>query len=332
VEGSLNISRVGGPEIYFSQNDFEIIKLFAAQASIALRNADAHLAVSLRASTDALTGLGNHGAFQRTLADLLARPGANGTDGAAPHPVSLLMMDLDNFKPYNDRLGHPAGDALLHAVGVAIRSAARADDLVYRYGGDEFALILPEVAPADAMAIAERARRAVARLTAKELSPVTITIGVATHPADAGDKNGLIGAADTALYYGKQSGGDRVIAAPDVPAEMRNLRGTLDELARAALLNPDDTRAVEHLVGHAQRMGGEGEPTAARDRAERVGSLAVNVAMELGCDENDLRNVELAARLHALELIGSNELRGVSGMREVEEIIRWARRGGSPGW
>jgi diguanylate cyclase (GGDEF)-like protein len=222
VIGCMNLSRVGGPEVYFSDADFELVKLFAGQASIALRNAEAHQAMSARADTDALTGLGNHGAFQRTLADTLGQPdGARGgrrrpTRGATSEPVALLMMDLDNFKAYNDRLGHPAGDALLHAIGAAIFGAARAEDRVFRYGGDEFAVLLPGLDAAQAAAVGERVRAAVGRLTAKEPTPVTITVGVAAHPADASDKNDLIAAADTAMYMGKQSGANRVVRA-DAP-------------------------------------------------------------------------------------------------------------------
>jgi diguanylate cyclase (GGDEF)-like protein len=203
VIGAMNVGRVGGVEAYFSENDFELVKLFAAQASIALRNADAHSAVSLRAETDALTGLGNHGAFQRDLATLLEEDSAD--PGA--RRVAMLMMDLDRFKAYNDRHGHPAGDALLHAIATAIYGAARTDDRVYRYGGDEFALILPNATVAQAVRVAQRVRRAVGVLTATNATPVTITIGVAAVPDNAADRAGLIAAADTALYYGKGSGG-----------------------------------------------------------------------------------------------------------------------------
>ena len=125
VLGALNVSRVGGPEVYFSESDFELIQLFAGQASIALRNADAHHAVSQRADTDALTGLANHGAFQRDLGALSRRPGPDGQCRRAS--ARVLMMDLDCFKAYNDRHGHPAGDALLHRAATAIYGAARSE-------------------------------------------------------------------------------------------------------------------------------------------------------------------------------------------------------------
>jgi diguanylate cyclase (GGDEF)-like protein len=211
----MNVSRVGGEDVYFSETDFELVQLFAAQAAVALRNADEHHAVSLRAETDALTGLGNHGAFQRDLA------AAIDAEVAAPPEagqLGLLMMDLDRFKTYNDRFGHPAGDALLHAVGEALYAATRSDDRVYRYGGDEFTVVLSGVDLAAAQRVAERARRLVAAVSLERgAAPVTITVGVALFRDHGADKDALIAAADAALYAGKQAGGDRVVVPGQAP-------------------------------------------------------------------------------------------------------------------
>jgi diguanylate cyclase (GGDEF)-like protein len=260
------------------------------------------------------------------------------------------MMDLDRFKAYNDRLGHPAGDALLHAIATAIYGAARSEDRVYRYGGDEFALILPGVVGGDAAAVAERIRAAVARLTARERMPVTISVGVATYPGDAADKNGLIAAADTALYYGKQSGGDAVARAADVPREMRDLRTTLDQLARAALGHSEDTSSVDTLVEEAARLTGSapaGVPetvleallavarsldTADPDtigHGDRVGLLARRVAEELGSDREEVGTIELAARLHGLDVAHARELAAVPSLRRMGEILDWPAAGGT---
>jgi GAF domain-containing protein len=132
VVGSLNLMRVGGPGARFGEQEFELSKLFAGQASMALQNAEAHVTVASRADLDALTGLRNHGTFQRDL-DTLVDAGS---------PFSLLMMDLDSFKAYNDTFGHPAGDGLLQVVAKAVVGAIRQNDRAYRYGGDEFALLL----------------------------------------------------------------------------------------------------------------------------------------------------------------------------------------------
>ena len=340
--GSMNIGRIGREEAYFSEHDFDLIKLFAGQASIALRNAEAHQAVSIRAETDALTGLGNHGSFQRYLSQLLesARPDAPD----APH-IGLLMMDLDRFKDYNDRLGHPAGDALLQAIGTAIASAARAGDRVFRYGGDELALVLSDVDAADAAVVGDRIRRAVARLSASEATPVTITVGAAAFPADAADKNALISAADTALYHGKRSGENRVVRFADVPSEMRDLRGTLDQLARVALMHPDEAGSVEHLVEKAARLGGATDPPSedatrgvlltvmrsldpdkAKRHPGRVALLASEMAKRLGCTPEEREVIELAARLHEIKGVGRTQLGGIRSLRDVGEVIAGVRQ------
>ena len=227
ITGAMNVGRLGGTEVYFTETDFELVQLFAAQASVALRNADEHHAVSLRAETDALTGLGNHGAFQRDLAAAIAVAREHAGDGQ----IGLLMMDLDRFKTYNDRFGHPAGDALLHAVGEALYSATRSEDRVYRYGGDEFTIILSGVGPAEAHRVAERARRLVAAVSLESgAAPVTITIGTALFPDHGRDKDALIAAADAALFTGKHAGGDRVVMPGDKPrARVRRSSGNADE-------------------------------------------------------------------------------------------------------
>jgi diguanylate cyclase (GGDEF)-like protein len=337
VLGSLNVSRVGGAEVAFSTNDFELVQLFAAQASIALRNADAHHAVSQRAETDALTGLANHGAFQRDLADAIAAlpHGARGPAGR----LALLMCDLDNFKAYNDRHGHPAGDALLHRIATTIYGSARSEDRVYRYGGDEFALILPRATVAGAARAAGRLRTAVAALTAGDPTPVTITIGVAGMPADARDRAGLIAIADAALYYGKRAGEDRVVRSDQLPPDVDELRGTLDELAAAAVRDEDDDRAVGHLVERASLLASRDDPDTLQDallvvsrslagadrrddgHLDRVVRLSAAIATELGLPPAERQAIELAARLHALDEPSVAELRDVPALHDVCDLV-----------
>ena len=160
--GTLNIGRMGEAEAAFTPNEFELTQLFAGQASIALQNAEIHGAVRVRAEQDALTGLRNHGSFQRELGDAIAGGG---------RPFAIFMLDMDSFKAFNDACGHPAGDALLAAIGRTMTSATRDGDRLYRYGGDEFAAILPGADRNAAHEVAERIRRAVADLSAATGGP-----------------------------------------------------------------------------------------------------------------------------------------------------------------
>ena len=239
VLGTLNIGRMGGDEAHYSQNEFELTKLFAAQAAIALRNAEAHDEVKVQAERDALTGLRNHGAFQRELEGYIsATPG---------RLVTVLMMDLDRFKGYNDRNGHPAGDELLVAVSRAIESCIRQGDRAYRYGGDEFAVILPDCPRQPAEEVARRIRAAIESIPDDSGGPhVSMSVGVACHPEDASDKESLVETADQALFLAKgapfRSSRDQFVAALDETAS-----GLLDGSAPAELLDTILNRAARLL-------------------------------------------------------------------------------------
>ena len=200
VLGTLNIGRMGveAAGAHYSQNEFELTKLFAAQAAIALKNAETHDEVKVQAERDALTGLRNHGSFQRELQALV--------DADELRPIAVLMMDLDRFKGFNDRNGHPRGDDLLVAVSRAIESCIRQADRAYRYGGDEFAVILPDCARAAAEEVANRIRSAVMEIPDETGAPhVSISVGIACRPDDARTKDDLVEIADQALFLAKGS-------------------------------------------------------------------------------------------------------------------------------
>jgi diguanylate cyclase (GGDEF)-like protein len=206
VLGILYLKRLGG-SAHFDRREEELVWLFAAHASIALQNALTHRAVEIRAQMDALTGLRNHGTFREEL----------GTAVAHGTPFALLMLDLDDFKAYNDRHGHEAGNELLRAIAVAIRHACRARDLVYRYGGDEFSLLLPETGLSGAIDVAERVRIAIreTRGSGRRRSGIRCSVGVATFPDDGEQRADLLLAADRALYAAKRAGRDRVATGAD---------------------------------------------------------------------------------------------------------------------
>ena len=206
VFGILYLKRLGA-DARFDEREFQIVQLFAAHVSIALQNALAHRAVELRAQTDALTGLRNHGTFRQDLRAAVERGS----------PFSLLMLDLDDFKAFNDRRGHEAGNLLLKGIAEAVTDACRESDLVYRYGGDEFSLILPGSRLAGALEVAERVREAVraVRADGRRRPSMRCSVGVATFPDDATDRTELLLAADRALYAAKRAGRDRVATSAE---------------------------------------------------------------------------------------------------------------------
>ena len=241
VLGTLNIGRMGKDESHFSQNEFELTKLFAAQAAIALRNAETHGEVKVRAERDALTGLRNHGNFQRELGATL--------EAAGERPFAVLMMDLDRFKTYNDTLGHPAGDLLLAKVARAIEASVRASDHAYGYGGDEFAVILPDSGRAGAEEVADRIRTAIEGLRPDPAGPRTsISVGIACYPEDGAVKDALVETADAALYLAK---GSRLRGGPRDP-----FAAALDEAAGALLEGSSPDELLQTILARAARLLG----------------------------------------------------------------------------
>ena len=169
----------------------------------------ANVELSALASTDALTGLPNRRQFDATLNKEWYRALRDGT------PLGLLMIDVDHFKSLNDRFGHPVGDTFLARVGRVIRdNVRRAGDLASRYGGEEFAVILPGTVSGGALEIAEVIRRAVAATDTRSLvaggSPISVSIGVAAMvPMAGGGAAALINSADAALFQAKRLGRNR---------------------------------------------------------------------------------------------------------------------------
>lgn len=174
-------------------------QLFEYQASLEAANAK----LKALAVTDALTGLRNRGAFNSKLGEEFER------STRYDHALSVILMDVDHFKQFNDTFGHPAGDAVLKAVAAVLQRTARSTDLVARYGGEEFVLVLPDTDRARALVMAERVRRAVAA-EAWDKRAITVSVGVSTLTADTPDASALVQEADVALYRSKQAGRNRV--------------------------------------------------------------------------------------------------------------------------
>jgi diguanylate cyclase (GGDEF)-like protein/putative nucleotidyltransferase with HDIG domain len=255
------------------------------------------------ALTDPLTGLGNHRHFHERLERELRYAHERRL------PLTLCLVDIDDFKRINDRFGHPAGDRVLSQLATRLRQTGEA----FRLGGDEFALLLPGY---DENAALTAASSVVARISALELEQVesvTVSAGIAISPQHAADRDELIRLADSALYWAKEYGKNRVRAyRPDVIelAELKRLASGPDRVARfraaASLARAVDARDV-YTGSHSQR----------------VAELATRMARRLGLAEEEVELTRLAGSLHDLGKLAIPEeiLRKPGPLTEPERMV-----------
>ncbi|HSC51445.1 MAG TPA: diguanylate cyclase [Gaiellaceae bacterium] len=255
------------------------------------------------ALTDPLTGLGNHRHFHECLERELRSAHEKRL------PLTLCLVDVDDFKRINDRFGHPAGDRVLSQLASRLRQTGEA----FRLGGDEFALLLPGYDENAALTAATSIVERISALELDQLGPVTVSAGVATSPAHAGDRDELIRLADSALYWAKEYGKNRVRAyRPDVIelAELKRLASGPDRAARfraaASLARAVDARDV-YTGSHSQR----------------VADLAARTARRLGLPDEEVELTRLAASLHDLGKLAIPEeiLRKPGPLTEPERMV-----------
>jgi diguanylate cyclase (GGDEF)-like protein len=196
----------------FDEDDAAILSNVAGQAALAIDNARHHAEVEEQARRDSLTGAYNHGYLLRRLEEEveLARPNQT--------PVSLIMMDIDYFKQYNDTYGHVVGDEVLCLLVQAVQLHIKKADVVGRWGGEEFAVALPGTSSRQALMVAERIRSTLAsmELSDRDGNPIpkpTVSQGIATFPQDVNSAPELVDVADQALYVAKQRGRDQIMVA-----------------------------------------------------------------------------------------------------------------------
>jgi len=190
--------------------EMERLQVLGNQSSLSLQNAILHGELERLSVTDRLTELYNHGYFQQRLDEEFRRSVRFG------HPLSLVMLDIDDFKAFNDTYGHLRGDEVLRSISAVVRDNLREMDIAARYGGEEFVVVLPETDAEGAIMVAERILEDVRELLNGEASGPggrTVSIGVSSYPRNAHTALRLLEAADAAMYVAKRAGKNRVQTA-----------------------------------------------------------------------------------------------------------------------
>lgn len=255
------------------------------------------------ALTDPLTGLGNHRHFHERLQRDLDKAQSEG------FPLTLCLLDIDNFKQVNDRFGHPTGDRVLAQIAARLRQGGEA----FRLGGDEFALLLPRRDEAEAHSIARSIIERVASVECEHGGHVSVSGGIATYPQHGVERSELVRVADSALYLAKEHGKNCVrVYRPDL-LELAELRRLAEGPDRAARLRA--AAALAHAVDARDAYTGS--------HSYMVAELAARVARRLGLESEQIELTRLAGSLHDLGKLAIPEeiLRKPGPLNEAERLV-----------
>jgi diguanylate cyclase (GGDEF)-like protein len=299
----------------FSQQDVLTLQSLADQLAMALHNAHAYQSALDQAITDGLTGLKTHRYFMEALDVEWRRATRTG------RPFSVIMMDLDGFKRVNDHGGHLEGDKVLAAVAALLDARSRQSNVVARYGGDEFALLMPETTTEKAEILAERLRAALEADHFLCAHGVTASFGIATFPDHGPTQGEILSVADSGMYLAKHHSGNcvKLAALSPKPGEVGREEGLLARLDVAVKrMFSTDPGAVSQYRHRLERMlqGPEGESPSLldtitalayaveakdpymKDHIQKVSRLAAQIAMQAGLPEAEIEEIRLAGIVH----------------------------------
>jgi diguanylate cyclase (GGDEF)-like protein/putative nucleotidyltransferase with HDIG domain len=300
--GVLALGKKQGGGLY-SNDDMDLLMTLATEAAVAIENAQLYDQAKQRAHTDELTGLYNHRYFHERLDEEITRCTRFG------EIFSLVFLDLDLFKAYNDIYGHVAGDDVLRDIGGYIQSSIRGIDMAFRYGGDEFTVILPQASLDDARKIAERMRRKIEVEMDGRGAPLSCSIGVASWPTDGVMREEIVRGADTALYHAKQTGRDRVCLYSEVAPVEEMIGG----------LRPDGEPGILSTI-YALAATVDAKDSYTYGHSKKVAKYATDIAEALGYSSERIATLRAAALLHDIGKIGvSDELLVKAGPLTAED-------------
>ena len=271
----------------FTQEDIELVMSVANQAGVIVENAQLYSQAMTWAITDGLTRLYNH----RYMHECLDKEIARGTRFGST--FSIIMIDLDFFKTYNDTYGHLAGDDVLAGIGKCIEASIRNVDLAFRYGGEEFAVILPETTTEGAYLVAERIREKIGQKVFSGRSFITASLGIATWPTDGVTKEQILVSADKALYAAKATGRNRTCAPYD-----ENKQG----IVSADAVSETQRIAISMIFALAATVDAKDHYTYGHSR--KVSQYAVAIAQSINLAPEKIAVIRTAGLLHDIGKIG----------------------------
>jgi diguanylate cyclase (GGDEF)-like protein/putative nucleotidyltransferase with HDIG domain len=295
----------------FGRRHVKLLEQLAAQIAMPLENTQLYAMAKRKAGVDELTGLYNRRSLEEVIDSEISRHSRYGGTFA------LAILDLDSFKLYNDTYGHLAGDSLLQIVGRNIKDAIRNADYAFRYGGDEFAVLLPQTSIDAALSVLERVREKIADGVDTQKITITTSIGLASWPDDGISHTDIIASADVSLYRAKRNGGNQTVCASGP------LAGLMPSDS-ASLKDDNDERQLSNLV-HAFAEMVDSRSYFTNKHSKRVADYALALAKMLRLDKEETLKIEACALIHDIGKIGidSEILNKSAELTEKEwEIIR----------
>ena len=276
----------------YSQQHIKLLEQLASQIAMPLENARLYAETEEKARVDELTGLLNRRSLDEMIDSEISRHSRYGGKFA------LAILDLDSFKAFNDTKGHLAGDTLLGQVGNVIRNKIRNSDQAFRYGGDEFAILLPQTTIEAASQVTERVRESIAsELDTGDIN-ITASIGLASWPEDGMSHSDIIAAADLTLYRAKWSGGNRIFCAS----------GTLSNLyfAESSTSKKDsNNRIVSIIYNLAETI--DSRTLRTRNHSKKVAEYAITLGKAIEINTMGLKRLEACALLHDIGKINISD-------------------------
>jgi diguanylate cyclase (GGDEF)-like protein len=289
----------------FSQSQVQLLSQLASQIAMPIENARLYAEAEQLARIDQLTGLWNRRHLEERIQIEIGRHSRYGGT------FSLVMADLDGFKAFNDNFGHLAGDTLLKQLGDIMKTTIRGTDEAFRYGGDEFAILLSQTAVREGLDVAERVRTRIAEEFKVGEKLVSASIGLASWPTDGVRINEVIAAADMALYYSKQNGGNQCHAASELISPPTK---------KSARVNGETDRSAFNFIC-ALAAAVDAKDHYAYKHSQNVREYAIMVAKKMAWSAEDASRLSTCALLHDIGKIGISD--GILNKTSHLSVAEW---------